>query len=118
MLGLALVLACYALLPETHPPERRVPLRPGELAIASWKILRNPRFLMLTLCGSLHFVAVMIYIGSAPAIVLDLWRLRETQFAQLFVPVIGGFSLGAVLSGRIAGRLSPSRQILDWLLLS
>jgi DHA1 family bicyclomycin/chloramphenicol resistance-like MFS transporter len=118
VLGLALVLACYRLLPETHPPERRVPLHAGKLASASWRILRDTRFLLLTLCGSLHFVAVMIYIGSAPAIVLDLWGLRETQFAQLFVPVIGGFSLGAVLSGRIAGRLSPSRQIFAGLLLS
>jgi DHA1 family bicyclomycin/chloramphenicol resistance-like MFS transporter len=117
-LGLALVLACYRLLPETHPPERRVPLRAGALAAASWRIVRDPRFLLLTLCGSLHFVAVMIYIGSAPAIVLDIWGLRETQFAQLFVPVIGGFTLGAVLSGRIAGRLSPSRQIFAGLLLS
>ncbi len=118
VLGFTLVMACYWLLPETHPPERRVPLHPGELVAASWKILRDPRFLLLTLCGSMHFVAVMIYIGSAPAIVLELWGLRETQFAQLFVPVIGGFSLGAVLSGRIAGRLSPARQIFAGLLLS
>lgn len=117
-LGLALLLACYRLLPETHPPARRVPLHAGDLAAAAWQILRDRRFQLLTLCGSMHFGAVMIYIGSAPAIVLDLWQLRETDFAQLFVPVIAGFGLGALLSGRIAGRLAPARQIRAGLLLS
>ena len=111
LLGLVLVVASHRLLPETHPPERRVPLHVGDLARTAWRISCNPYFLMLTLCGALHFAAVMIYIGSAPAIVLDVWKLSETQFAALFIPVIGGFLTGAVLSGRLAGRLSAARQI-------
>ncbi len=50
---------------------------------------------------------MMCYIGAAPSVVLDLWHLGETQFANLFLPVISGFVIGAWLSGRMAG-LVPS----------
>ena len=32
-------------------------------------------------------------------------------FAWLFVPMIGGIMLGAILSGRFAGRRSPQRTV-------
>ena len=41
---------------------------------------------------------------------LDQWHLSETQFANLFLPVISGFVIGAWLSGRMAGRVPATRQ--------
>ena len=35
-------------------------------------------------------------IGAAPAIVLERWHYGETQFAMLFIPVIGGFVVGVM----------------------
>jgi DHA1 family bicyclomycin/chloramphenicol resistance-like MFS transporter len=55
---------------------------------------------------------MLAYVGSAPGIVLDTWGLDETQFAALFVPLIGGFLLGAIISSRMAGRISRRRQLL------
>ncbi|MBV8852088.1 MAG: hypothetical protein JOY91_01745, partial [Sinobacteraceae bacterium] len=52
----------------------------------------------------------MSFIGAAPAVVVDHWHLRETQFAYLFIPVIGGIVAGAWASGRMAGRLTHARQ--------
>jgi DHA1 family bicyclomycin/chloramphenicol resistance-like MFS transporter len=54
---------------------------------------------------------MMTYLGAAPAIVLGLWHLTETQFAWLFAPIIAGFILGAWLSGRLAGRITGQRQV-------
>ena len=53
----------------------------------------------------------MCFIGAAPRVVTDHWHLSETQFANLFFPVISGFAMGAWISGRMAGRIPGSRQI-------
>jgi DHA1 family bicyclomycin/chloramphenicol resistance-like MFS transporter len=111
LLGVAVVFASWVKLPETLPPQRRTSAGFGGLVALSWRIMRTREFVMLALAGGLNFGAVLAYVGSAPAIVLDNWKLTETQFHWLFIPVIGGFTLGALLSGRMAGRLSQSRQV-------
>ena len=98
-------------LPETHPPHARQPLRAGSLARDYWAIGSNARFLRLAGAGSFAFGGLFLYIASAPAFVMDLLRLNEQQFAWLFIPTIGGMALGAFVSGRSAGRLSPYKAV-------
>ncbi len=112
VLGFTVWFATFHLLRETHPSERRIPLGLGSLAATSWSIARNPRFLLLATASAANFSALLAYIGAAPAIVLDTWGLRETQFAALFVPIIGGFLIGAIISSRMAGRLPQRRQLV------
>jgi DHA1 family bicyclomycin/chloramphenicol resistance-like MFS transporter len=57
-----------------------------------------------------NFAALMSFIGSAPAVVEDHWHLSETQFANLFIPVIGGLITSAYISGRMAGRFTYAQQ--------
>ncbi|MEY3465272.1 MAG: multidrug effflux MFS transporter [Steroidobacteraceae bacterium] len=110
-LGLALMLAAHKLLPETHPVEKRIPLQFGPLLRNCIDIGRDGKFLALTLCGAMQFAGVMLFVGSAPVIVLDVWKLTETDFAQLFIPIVGGFMTGALVAGRIAGRVEPLKQL-------
>ena len=109
-IGVALMIASYLRLPETHPQERRMPLHPVTLARTAWRIASNHEFILLALAAGITLCAMMTYLGAAPAIVLGFWHLTETQFAWLFVPIIAGFMLGAWLSGRLAGRISGRRQ--------
>lgn len=107
--ALALFAATAAWLPETHPPEHRLPLRPRPMLRDYATIFLNPRFQRLAAAGACNFSALFLYIASAPAFVLDLLRLNERQFAWFFVPMIGGMMLGAYMSGRTAGRISGAR---------
>ncbi|GAA0720977.1 multidrug effflux MFS transporter [Dokdonella soli] len=109
--ALVLWLACLALLPETHPRERRVALSPRELAKTYRMIFGDRAFYPLALAGSLNFNALWIYISSAPAVVLNLLKLDAQHFAWLFVPAISGMMFGAFLSGRLAGRLSAGATV-------
>ena len=111
LIAVALVVASWAALPETHPPERRMRFHPVSVLRTSWRIASHREFLLLALAAALNFSAVISYIGAAPAIVLDRWQLSATQFAWLFVPLIAGFMTGAALSGRLAGRITPRRQV-------
>jgi DHA1 family bicyclomycin/chloramphenicol resistance-like MFS transporter len=97
-------------LPETHPVALRVPMHTGDIARRTWRVLCDGRFLRLTASSSLCFIALHVYIGSAPAIVLDHWHLKETSFAALSIPIVGGFAFGAFVSGRLAGFMSTVRQ--------
>jgi DHA1 family bicyclomycin/chloramphenicol resistance-like MFS transporter len=111
LLGVLLLAASVWRLPETHPRERRVAFAVRPIARAGWMILRDGVFMRLALAAGLNFLGVFCFIAAAPAVVLDHWRLTETQFIWLFVPIIGGFTLGAVVSGRLAGRLPLEGQI-------
>jgi DHA1 family bicyclomycin/chloramphenicol resistance-like MFS transporter len=111
LLGLVLVTASAWRLPETHPSPRRVPFSSARLVDITGRILSDRRFLLLALAGGANFSAMLLFIGSAPTIVLHHWHLSETEFANLFVPLIVGFVIGAGLSGRLAHRVEPARQL-------
>jgi DHA1 family bicyclomycin/chloramphenicol resistance-like MFS transporter len=104
-----LMLATVLWLPESHPPERRLPLDARVLARGYGQILGNGRFRLLALAGTFNFGALWIYIASAPAFVLDMLKLDEQQFGWFFAPTIGGMILGAFVSGRAAGRVTGVR---------
>jgi len=109
--GVSLSVLSWALLPETHPFERRAKLDVAALGRTLLRIASNRTFMMYALALGTTFSAMITFIGAAPAIVLGHWHLGETQFAYVFVPLIIGIMGGAFLSGRLAERLSGTRQI-------
>ena len=88
-LALALVALTAGLLPESHPPERRVPLRVGEIVAGLAAVVRVPAFHRMAWAGTLVFGAQFLYIGGASIFVVDLLGEGELDFWKLFVPMIG-----------------------------
>ena len=111
LFALALLVAVWLGLPETHPPAARLSLKPKPLLRDYAAIFVNARFQRLAAAGTFNFGALFLYIASAPAFVLDLLHLNQRSFAWFFVPMIGGMMLGAYVSGRIAGKVSGLRQL-------
>ncbi len=107
--AVALIVAVWRGLPETHPVAARLPLQAGSLLRGYFKIARNARFLRLSMAAALNFGALFLYISSAPAFVLDLMHLGERDFGWFFIPMISGMTLGAFVSGRSAGRIRGGR---------
>jgi DHA1 family bicyclomycin/chloramphenicol resistance-like MFS transporter len=105
LIGVIVTSGAFVTLPETHPRERRTPLRPENLVRMAVDVVRNREFRLLALAMGANFAAMMSFVGAAPAVIVDHWHLRDTQFAWLFAPIIGGFILGAWISGRLAGRV-------------
>jgi DHA1 family bicyclomycin/chloramphenicol resistance-like MFS transporter len=111
LLGVTLIAVAWFMLPETHPPEKRTAFKPSALASSCWRVGSNPIYFLLSLSAALTFASILIYIGSSPAIILEQWHLKETQFYYLFVPIIGGFMVASIVSGRMAGNISRLRQL-------
>lgn len=107
--SLLLLLATWAILPETHPPDRRAPLQLRPLLSGYRQVFGHPRFQRLALAAAFNFAALFLYIASAPTFVVDLLGLNERQFGWFFMPMIAGMTLGAFVSGRAAGRVSGAR---------
>jgi DHA1 family bicyclomycin/chloramphenicol resistance-like MFS transporter len=110
LFGTALGVTAYTLLPETHPPEKRPLLHVKVLARTAWSVIQHREFLLLALAMGANFAALMSFVGAAPAVVIDHWHLSETEFANLFIPVIGGLVVSAFISGRVAGRITYAQQ--------
>ncbi len=104
--GTAMVLAVTWLLPETHPIERRQPLRLSSLLASLAAVSRSLRFHRVAWAAALVFGGQFLYIGAAPIIVVDILGKGELDFWILFVPLIIGIVLGSLISSRAAGRVS------------
>jgi DHA1 family bicyclomycin/chloramphenicol resistance-like MFS transporter len=98
-------------LPETLPASMRQPLHPRALWRNYRAVFAQPKFALLALIPALNFCGFFIYIASAPAFLVDLLGVSTMGFAWLFVPMIAGIMIGALISGRLAGRVSPKHTI-------
>jgi len=98
-------------LPETLPRAARQTLRPRALWRNYRAVMLHPEFALLASILALNFAGFFIYIAGAPGFLIDLLGLSTWGFAWLFVPMIGGIMIGAMLSGRFAGHRSPQRTV-------
>jgi DHA1 family bicyclomycin/chloramphenicol resistance-like MFS transporter len=99
-------------LPETLHPERRQPLNPAFLLRSYVRTLTHRRFLAAAFAAALNFTAIFLYISSAPVFLMQHLHLRETQFFWLFGPATVGMMIGALLAGRLAGRITSTRTLV------
>ena len=108
----ALLLAVNAhFLPETLHVGARQSFAPGPLMRAYAELIRNPRFMLLVIASGVPFNGMFLYVLSAPAWLGTLLGLEPTQFYWFFGLSVGGIMSGAYVSGRLAGRMRPRRQI-------
>ncbi len=111
LVGVLLWAANYRLLPETLHVTQRQSLKFSNLMQGYWQLGRDPRFFLLSLASGIPFNGMFLYVLSAPVFLGQHLALAPTQFFWFFVLVISGIMGGAWVSGRMAGRLPPKKQI-------
>ena len=98
-------------LPETLHATQRQPFNARHLMRGYWQLGSSPRFLLLALASGVPFNGMFLYVLAAPAFLGDLLALEPSQFFWFFILTITGIMSGAWLSGRLAGKIAPKRQI-------
>lgn len=106
-LGLFLWLLVALRLPESLLPEHRHSSRPMHIARSYRHALSTRRFVMLIAVFALNFGGFFLYIAGSPVLIYHFLHLGSHDFWRMFVPFVVSLMLGAYLSGRLAGRLSP-----------
>lgn len=111
LFGLFLIVLVALVLPETHPPERRTPLRLGAILSSLGQVAGTASVWRLSMTSALVFGGSFIYIGGAALVVEGLLGLGELDYWQFFVPMISGMIVGAWISGRAAGVITGRRLV-------
>jgi DHA1 family bicyclomycin/chloramphenicol resistance-like MFS transporter len=109
--GVVLWTANYKLLPETLHETHRQPFNVRNLMQGYWQLGSNTRFLLLALASGVPFNGMFLYVLAAPAFLGEHLGLAPTQFFWFFVLTIAGIMGGAWASGRLAGKITPRKQI-------
>jgi DHA1 family bicyclomycin/chloramphenicol resistance-like MFS transporter len=71
----------------------------------------HARFLFLSLAAGFNFNAFFLYIVSAPIFLGRHLKLGPQEYAWLFLPSIVGIMIGSQLSGRAAGKFTPTQTV-------
>jgi DHA1 family bicyclomycin/chloramphenicol resistance-like MFS transporter len=111
LIGVALWVANWRVLPETLHISQRQPFEVRNLMRGYWQLGSSRRFLLLALASGIPFNGMFLYVLSAPVWLGEHLRLAPTQFFWFFVLTIAGIMGGAWWSGRLAGRIPPTEQI-------
>ncbi|MEO6972989.1 MAG: multidrug effflux MFS transporter [Rhodoferax sp.] len=109
--GVILWIANFKLLPETLHVSQRQPFNVRHLMRGYWQLGSSPSFLLLALASGVPFNGMFLYVLAAPVFLGTHLALAPTEFFWFFVLNIGGIMAGAWLSGRLAGKIAPKRQI-------
>lgn len=104
---LAMVTA-QALLPETLPPDKRVPLSPGQVMKGYRQVFGDAEFLRLSVAFGANFSGFFVYVLAAPVFLIQHLGLNEHQFGYMFIPTVCGMVLGSFLARRIAGKVADA----------
>lgn len=108
----ALLVANWRLLPETLHPSLVQPFHVGALMREYWRLCSSRKFMMLVLASGIPFNGMFLYVLATPVFLGDHLQFAPTQFFWFFLCTIGGIMAGAAVSGRLAGKMSPQRQIM------
>ena len=112
-----LLLANWIKLPESLHASQRQPFNVPHLLRGYGQLSTDPRFLLLALASGVPFNGFFLYVLSAPEFLGTLLGLGPTQFFWMFLLTIAGIMSGAWVSGRLAGKIAPKRQIRHGLLI-
>ncbi|MCW5699385.1 MAG: multidrug effflux MFS transporter [Rhodospirillales bacterium] len=94
--------------PETLHPERRIPLSIRSLFWNTSLVVRHPRVMAYTLAAGLIFGALLIYLGTAQAMFLDLYDIADT-FPMYFAVLAFAIGMAAFLNSQFVVRIGMHR---------
>lgn len=94
--------------PETHPPERRRPLRLATLASAAAEVLGNGRVMIVLAALTLGFGQMFLFLSTLPQIFTDVFD-RQASFPFWFAAVALIAGLSGILNAMLVMRLGMRR---------
>jgi MFS transporter, DHA1 family, multidrug resistance protein len=89
-------------LPEGHPPDLSVSLKPEPIIKGFKEILLKRQFYVYSLAGTFSFAGLFVYVAGSPAIFMEGFHLSATTYGAIFaflsIGFIGGSQLNHLLS--------------------
>ncbi|QKV17406.1 multidrug effflux MFS transporter [Oricola thermophila] len=108
---LSILLTAFGL-PETLPPERRVPVRPRALLSGIRNLLGDPRFVGLTLIGGFGMASFFVFLSSASFVYTGQYGLSPVGFSLAFAVNAIGFFGASQVAPNLGDRFGMARMVL------
>ncbi|MFD6444253.1 multidrug effflux MFS transporter [Promicromonospora sp. NPDC060204] len=111
VMGAALAVVVLRVMPETHPPVKRLTGGVRTVAGGYGKLLRDRHFMALAVIPGLGFGVLMSYVVGSPIIFQQEFGLSEGQFALLFAVNGVGLVLSAQVNAALVRKVAPVRLL-------
>ena len=109
LVGLATLLLCAALLPESLPEERRRRVSLPEVLRGYAGLLGQRPFMGVALASGFAISGMFAYIAGSPFVFITLHGVGPSQYGWLFGGAAAGFVAVSQISARLAARLGRER---------
>ncbi len=97
---------------ESLPNESRNSIKIQKVASVYLRTIKNPHYLRLVFILATAFSSFFLYVAGAPTLLFDVLGLESTDFYILFIPVVSGIFIGAIISNYLINRLT-NKQIIN-----
>ncbi len=94
---LVMLLISWLVLPQGHPPDKSVSMRPLPILRNYCAVLREPQFLTYSLAGAFAFSGLLVYVTSSPIVFMEVFGVSQKQFGLIFA----GLSVGFIGSNQV-----------------
>jgi MFS transporter, DHA1 family, multidrug resistance protein len=100
-------------LPETMPPEKRMPLSAKQVIKDYRIIFSDTEYFRLVFSISANFAGFFLYVIASPMFLVKHLGLSAQQFGYMFIPTVCGMMIGSYLAKRAAG-IYTRQQVIKW----
>ena len=108
---LIILIGTYFFLPESKKPDPNFSLKPVPIIKNFTGIIRNSHFLTYALTGAISYAGLYAYIGGAPYVFMEIFKVSEAQFGWIFALIAAGL-IGASQVNNIALKYYSSEKII------
>ncbi|WP_428647141.1 multidrug effflux MFS transporter [Roseibium sp.] len=112
VIALAAVTQMALLLPETLPSDRRARIDPVAMLRSAIYLLRDAKFLGLTLIGGFSLASFFVFIAAAPLVYMTRYGLSPMGFSLVFALNAVGFFASSQFAAMLGQRFGMARVAL------
>ena len=102
ILGVLLIIAVFAGLPESKQPDPNYSLQPKVILSSFAIVLKQPQFFTYAITGAISAAGLFAYLAGSPYVFMELFGTTEQQYGGIFALIAAG--------------LITSSQLNNWLL--
>lgn len=112
LIALAAMVLMALRLPETLPPERRTRIDPAAMFRSAVHLLRDGKFMGLTLIGGFSLASLFVFVAGAPLVYMTQYQLTPTAFSLVFAFNAVGFFASSQFAATLGERFGMARVAL------
>lgn len=105
------VIAANRLLPETMPPEKRLPLSFNSVLTSYKTIFTDSEYTKTVIAVGANFSGFFVYVLGSPVFLGKHLGLASNQYGYLFVPTVTGMVLGSFIAQYVAGKYASTKVL-------